>query len=126
MGARKRAAVSRAPRSSPALRPARPAAPSAPSSAAHPSNTTQRSRLDAASPLLSSRTLVSPAVAQLQGTVLPVTQPKLSAKSRAITAEEKEANVFYGMRIARASARMVGVRQKLADEKEAAAALKKK
>merc|ERR1719272_1313638 len=63
----------------------------------------------------------APAVAQLQGTVLPVTQPKLSAKSRAITAEEKEANVFYGMRIARASARMVGVRQKLADEKVAAA-----
>jgi len=68
----------------------------------------------------------APAVAQLQGTVMPVVQPKFSAKSRAITAEEKSASVFYGMRMARATARMVGVRQKNADEKEAAAALKKK
>jgi len=40
--------------------------------------------------------------------------------------EEKSASVFYGMRMARASARMVGVRQKNADDKLAAAALKKK
>lgn len=40
--------------------------------------------------------------------------------------DEKGANVFRDMRIARATARMIGMRQKVADEKAAAAALKKK
>merc|ERR1712187_963700 len=59
----------------------------------------------------------APAVAQLTGTVMPVVQPAFKAKSRAATTEEKSANVFRDMRIARADARMVGARQKLADER---------
>merc|ERR1712154_175100 len=51
-------------------------------------------------------------------------QPAFKAKSRAVTTEEKSANVFRDMRIARADARMVGARQKLADERAEAAALK--
>merc|ERR1712166_989471 len=47
-------------------------------------------------------------------------------QSRAITAEEKSANVFRDMRIARADARMIGIRQKKKDEAAIKAALKKK
>ena len=68
----------------------------------------------------------APAVAQFQGTVMPIAQAAYKNQSRAITAEEKSANVFRDMRIARADARMVGIRQKKQDEAAAKAALKKK
>lgn len=68
----------------------------------------------------------APAVAQLKGTVMPIVQPKFRVKSRAITDAEKKANVFRDMRIARADARMCGIRQKKADQAEAEAKLKKK
>mmetsp|Transcript_139079 Transcript_139079/g.196856 ORF Transcript_139079/g.196856 Transcript_139079/m.196856 type:complete len:206 (+) Transcript_139079:21-638(+) len=58
--------------------------------------------------------------------VLPIARPSRRVKSRAITEEEKKANVFREMRIARADARMVGIRQRKADEAAAEAALKKK
>merc|ERR1712166_508655 len=54
----------------------------------------------------------APAVAQFKGTVMPVAQAAYKVQSRAITAEEKSANVFRDMRIARADARMIGIRQK--------------
>eukprot|EP00038_Savillea_parva_P005680 m.159554 g.159554 ORF g.159554 m.159554 type:complete len:206 (+) comp11809_c0_seq1:46-663(+) len=66
-------------------------------------------------------------VAQLiSNHVLPIARPDRRVKSRAITEAEKKANVYREMRIARADARMVGVRQKKADEAAAEAALKKK
>jgi len=68
----------------------------------------------------------APAVAQFKGTVMPVAQAAYKVQSRAITAEEKSANVFRDMRIARADARMIGIRQKKKDEAAIKAALKKK
>eukprot|EP00040_Diaphanoeca_grandis_P004154 m.27296 g.27296 ORF g.27296 m.27296 type:complete len:207 (+) comp15722_c0_seq1:115-735(+) len=67
-----------------------------------------------------------PAVAQLMGTVLPIAKPSLRVKSRAITDDEKKANVFRDMRIARADARMAGTRQKKADEAAEKEKLKKR
>jgi large subunit ribosomal protein L13e len=58
--------------------------------------------------------------------VLPFARPTLHVKARAVTADEKKTSVFREMRIARADARMVGVRQKKADEAAAADALEKK
>jgi large subunit ribosomal protein L13e len=58
--------------------------------------------------------------------VLPFARPDRRVKARAITADEKKADVYREMRIARADARMVGVRQRKADEAAAEAALKKK
>mmetsp|Transcript_36935 Transcript_36935/g.96727 ORF Transcript_36935/g.96727 Transcript_36935/m.96727 type:complete len:206 (-) Transcript_36935:56-673(-) len=58
--------------------------------------------------------------------VLPIARPDRRVKARAVTAEEKKTSVFRDMRIARADARMVGVRQKRADEAAAEAALKKR
>jgi large subunit ribosomal protein L13e len=68
----------------------------------------------------------APAIAQLQGTVMPIVQPAIDIASRAITADEKQAGVFRDMRIGRADARNVGIRQKKADAAAAAAALAKK
>lgn len=68
----------------------------------------------------------APAVGQLQGTVMPIVQVVAAQESRAITADEKKKNVFQQMRIERANARMVGIRQRKADEEAAKAALKKK
>merc|ERR1712107_154640 len=53
-------------------------------------------------------------VEQLKGIIMPITSEAVSGDdlARAITAEEKDArSVFKGMRIARADARMVGIRQ---------------
>eukprot|EP00039_Didymoeca_costata_P017855 m.331155 g.331155 ORF g.331155 m.331155 type:complete len:202 (-) comp16659_c0_seq1:46-651(-) len=68
----------------------------------------------------------APAVAQLMGTVMPIVKKTTKPKSRAITDEEKKRNVFREMRIARADARMIGIRQKKADQAAAEEALKKK
>ena len=67
-----------------------------------------------------------PAVSQLVGTVLPIAKPSLRVKSRTISADEAKANVFKNMRIERANQRLVGIRQKRADEAAEAAKLKKK
>ena len=67
-----------------------------------------------------------PAVAQLMGTVLPIAKPSLRVKSAAITEDMKKAQVFRGMRFDRADARLIGARQKRADEVIEAAKLKKK
>lgn len=54
---------------------------------------------------------------QLKGEVLPIKQPKPRYKAREITAEEKKYSVFQAMRIARADARLVGIREKRARQK---------
>ena len=65
-------------------------------------------------------------VAQLiSNHVLPIARPTLRVKARAVTADEKKTSVFREMRIARADARMVGMRQKKADEEAAKEALEK-
>eukprot|EP00035_Acanthoeca_spectabilis_P019636 m.429058 g.429058 ORF g.429058 m.429058 type:complete len:206 (+) comp16944_c0_seq1:53-670(+) len=66
-------------------------------------------------------------VAQLISShVLPIARPDRRVKSRAVTEAEKKSNVFREMRIARADARQVGIRQRKADEKIAEAKLKAK
>ncbi|XP_057291585.1 60S ribosomal protein L13-like [Hydractinia symbiolongicarpus] len=62
--------------------------------------------------------------AQLQGPVLPVIQRKPETKARAITDEERKISVFRTMRVARANARLVGIRAKRAREAEADATMK--
>merc|ERR1719461_308278 len=64
--------------------------------------------------------------AQLQGPVLPVIQAKADTKARAITDEERKISVFRSMRVARANARLIGIRAKRAKEAEAEAAMKAK
>ena len=64
--------------------------------------------------------------AQLQGPVLPIIQSKPVNKARKITDEEKKQSVFTTMRMARANARLIGVRAKRAKEAEAEAAMKAK
>merc|ERR1711973_50251 len=64
--------------------------------------------------------------AQLQGPVLPIIQSKPVNKARAITDEEKKLSVFRTMRVARANARLIGIRAKRAREAEAEAAMKAK
>eukprot|EP00050_Salpingoeca_kvevrii_P005569 m.284625 g.284625 ORF g.284625 m.284625 type:complete len:199 (-) comp11183_c0_seq1:74-670(-) len=66
-----------------------------------------------------------PAVDQLVGTIMPLEKQSKRVRARAITAEEKKARVFQSMRVARADARLIGVRQRRAEEKAAAAAMKK-
>ena len=64
--------------------------------------------------------------AQLQGPLMPIQQSRLPIKARAVTEEEKKASVFKSMRIARANARLIGIREKRAKEKAEAEAMKKK
>merc|ERR1712221_14367 len=64
--------------------------------------------------------------AQLQGPVLPIIQSKPVNKARVITDEEKKLSVFRTMRVARANARLIGIRAKRAREAEAEAAMKEK
>ncbi|KNC85477.1 50S ribosomal protein L13e [Sphaeroforma arctica JP610] len=69
------------------------------------------------------------AASQLTGAIIPVTQQHKREKARAITEEEKNFNAFYTLRMARANAKYVGVREKRAiakAEAAAAAANKKK
>ena len=64
--------------------------------------------------------------AQMQGPVLPVTQSKPGAKARAITDDERKISVFRSMRVARANARLIGIRAKRVQAAEADAAMKAK
>merc|ERR1739845_149272 len=65
--------------------------------------------------------------AQLQGPVLPILQVKhTDTKARVITDEEKKVSVFRSMRVARANARLIGIRAKRVKEAEADAAMKAK
>lgn len=63
---------------------------------------------------------------QLQGEVMPIQQSRQPIKARKITDEEKNTSVFRSMRIARANARLIGIREKRAREKAEQDALKKK
>lgn len=63
---------------------------------------------------------------QLRGEVMPVQQSVTRVDARAITADEKKYSVFEAMRVARADARLVGVREKRAKQKEEEAKMKKK
>ena len=58
--------------------------------------------------------------------MLPVRQPVARVDARAITADEKKYSVFEAMRIARADAKLVGIREKRAKQKEEEAKMKKK
>lgn len=51
-------------------------------------------------------------------------QRKPETKARAITDEERKISVFRSMRVARANARLVGIRAKRAREAEADATMK--
>jgi len=53
---------------------------------------------------------------QLQGQVQPILQTRQAEKARKVTEEEKKISVFNSMRIARANARLVGIRAKRAKE----------
>ena len=57
---------------------------------------------------------------------MPIQQPRLPIKARAVTEEEKKTSVFRSMRIARANARLVCILEKRAKEKAEAEAMKKK
>ena len=60
----------------------------------------------------------------MKGPVLPVTQIKTDTKARLITDEERKISVFRSMRVARANARLIGIRAKRVKEAEADAAMK--
>ena len=62
----------------------------------------------------------------VQRNVMAIVPPSPRTRARAITAEERKANVFKSMRVARADARLVGMRQKREDQAAAEEALKKK
>merc|ERR1712142_1310268 len=62
--------------------------------------------------------------AQLQGPIIPIVASKPVNKARLITDEEKAISVFRSMRVARANARLIGIRAKRAKEAEADAAMK--
>nr|AGH70160.1 60S ribosomal protein L13 [Placozoa sp. H4] len=63
---------------------------------------------------------------QLTGHIMPIQQTKPVSKARAITEDEKKISVFRAMRVARANAKLVGIRQKRLKEKaEAELKLKK-
>ncbi|PIK59039.1 Ribosomal protein L13 [Apostichopus japonicus] len=59
---------------------------------------------------------------QLEGKVMPIKQIYKPEKARAVTEEEKKTSVFNDMRMARANARLFGIRKKKAAEKAEAAA----
>ena len=58
--------------------------------------------------------------------VLSIVQASKRTRARAITEADKKGSVFRAMRSARANARLVGARQKKADEKAAEEAMKQK
>ena len=64
--------------------------------------------------------------AQLKGAVLPIEQPTVKYQARAVTDDERKYSVFETMRVARADAKLVGVREKRAKRKEEEAKMKKK
>merc|ERR1712189_100595 len=57
-----------------------------------------------------------PLATQLQGKVQPILQTKRVEKAREITEDEKKFSVFSSMHIARANARLIGIRAKRAKE----------
>ena len=63
---------------------------------------------------------------QLKGEVLPIKQPVTKYKARAVTDAEKKYSVFEAMRVARADARLVGVREKRAKQRAEEEKMKKK
>ena len=64
--------------------------------------------------------------AQLKGELMPIRQQFVKEKARAVTEDEKKYSVFETMRVARADAKLVGVREKRAKQKEEEAKMKKK
>eukprot|EP00128_Syssomonas_multiformis_P003605 Colp12_sorted_trinity150504_noHs@33550 len=62
----------------------------------------------------------------LQGAVLPITQPIIRHKARAITEEEQNKSVYKTMRWAMSNQRLAGIREKRRKEKEEAEAASKK
>uniref|UniRef100_UPI0016591672 ribosomal protein L13e n=3 Tax=unclassified Salmonella TaxID=2614656 RepID=UPI0016591672 len=54
--------------------------------------------------------------------IMPIRQVYKTEKARAVTEEEKKTSVFVDMRMARANARLFGIRKKKAAEKAEAAA----
>ena len=63
---------------------------------------------------------------QLVGPLFPKAYPVDPPKARVITDEEKKVSVFQSMRIARANARLVGIRAVRAKKAEEADLMKKK
>ena len=57
---------------------------------------------------------------------MPIRQPVTRLDARAITEDEKKYSVFEAMRVARADARLIGIREKRAKQKEEEAKMKKK
>lgn len=57
---------------------------------------------------------------------MPIQQPVTRLDARAVTEDEKKYSVFEAMRVARADARLVGIREKRAKQKEEEAKMKKK
>ena len=63
---------------------------------------------------------------QLKGPVLPIKRQVLRYKARAITDDERKYSVYDAMRVARADAKLVGVREKRAKQKAEEDKMKKK
>ena len=57
---------------------------------------------------------------------MPITQPKMKLQARAVTEDERKYSVFEAMRVARADAKLIGMREKRAKQKEEEAKMKKK
>ncbi len=62
---------------------------------------------------------------QMKGEVLPIRHTVRRLKARAVTDDEKKYSVFGAMRIARADAKLVGIREKKAKQKAEEAKMKK-
>ncbi len=63
---------------------------------------------------------------QLKGPVLPIKRQTMRIKARAITEDEKKYSVFSALRMARADAKLVGIREKKAKKKAEDEKMKKK
>ena len=57
---------------------------------------------------------------------MPIRQPTLRLRAREVTEDEKKYSVFEAMRVARADAKLIGVREKRAKQKEEEAKMKTK
>lgn len=57
---------------------------------------------------------------------MPIQQPVARLEARAITDDEKKYSVYEAMRVARADAKLIGIREKRAKQKEEDAKMKKK
>lgn len=63
---------------------------------------------------------------QLKGRVLPLKRQVKRLKARAVTDDEKKYSVFAAMRVVRADAKLIGVREKRAKQKAEEEKMKKK